>query len=66
VLAALGAEAIEVDDEPLPGVASGLVAGGLLSGRPIVLKPGAAGEERAVVELLDYLRRRAAAREATV
>jgi uncharacterized protein YgbK (DUF1537 family) len=63
VLAALGADAIDVDDEPLPGIAAGVVVGGELDGRPVVLKPGAAGDEEAVVRLLDYLERRAAALE---
>jgi uncharacterized protein YgbK (DUF1537 family) len=63
VLETLGAESIEIDDEPLPGLAAGLLSGGHLSGRPIAFKPGAAGHDEAVVELLGYLRRRAAAEE---
>jgi uncharacterized protein YgbK (DUF1537 family) len=59
VLEALGALAIEVDDEPLPGVASGLIVGGSLADRPVVLKPGAAGDDDAIVTLIRYLRRRA-------
>jgi uncharacterized protein YgbK (DUF1537 family) len=58
-LEALGAEGIDVDDEPLPGIAAGPVLGGILAGRPVVLKPGAAGDEGALVRLLDYLRGRA-------
>ena len=61
VLAAAGAEAVEADDEPLAGMAAGVVVGGELAGRPVVLKPGAAGDREAVVRLLQYLRRRAAA-----
>jgi len=64
VLEALGAEAVEVDEEPLPGIAAGLIVGGELDGHPIALKPGAAGGEQAVVQLLDYLGRRAGAVEA--
>ena len=63
VLAALGAEAVEVDDEPLPGIAGGTIVGGEMDGRPVVLKPGAAGDEGAVLRLLRYLGRRAAALE---
>ncbi|MCJ7822016.1 MAG: four-carbon acid sugar kinase family protein [Armatimonadetes bacterium] len=63
VLAALGAEAVEVDDEPLPGIAGGTIVGGEMDGRPVVLKPGAAGDEGAVLGLLRYLGRRAAALE---
>ena len=59
VLAALHADAIDVDDEPLPGTAAGLVVGGHFTGRPVVLKPGAAGDESAVVALLEYLSSRA-------
>ncbi len=63
VLAALGAEAVEVDDEPQPGIAAGIIVGGEMDGRPVVLKPGAAGDEEAVVGLLRYLERRAAGLE---
>ena len=63
VLSALKAEAIEVDDQPLPGIAAGLVVAGEFAGRPVVLKPGAAGEEQAVAQLFAYLGRRAAALE---
>jgi len=59
VLEALGTEAVEVDDEPLPGIAAGLAVGGELSRRPLVLKPGAAGDEQAIVQLVEYLGRRA-------
>jgi uncharacterized protein YgbK (DUF1537 family) len=55
VLTALGARAIAVDDEPLPGIAAGLAMGGELEGHPLVLKPGAAGGREALVELLRYL-----------
>ena len=61
VLAALNADAVDVDDEPLPGTAAGLVVGGHFAGRPVVLKPGVAGDESAVVALLDYLGLRAGA-----
>ncbi len=63
VLGVLTAHAIEVDEEPLPGIAAGLVVGGEFAGRPIALKPGAAGRKEAVAELLRYLARRAAAVE---
>jgi uncharacterized protein YgbK (DUF1537 family) len=63
VLSALGARALEIDEEPLPGTAAGLVLSGHLAGHPVVLKPGAAGDRRAVVDLLAYLRRRAGAME---
>ncbi len=58
VLGVLGTHAVEVDDEPLPGIAAGLAAGGEFGGQPVVLKPGAAGGESAVAELLNYLGRR--------
>jgi uncharacterized protein YgbK (DUF1537 family) len=61
VLEALGTEAVEIEDEPLPGMAAGLAVNGDLAGRPVALKPGAAGDEQAVVQLLDYLGRRASA-----
>jgi uncharacterized protein YgbK (DUF1537 family) len=63
VLGALTARLIEVDDEPLPGIAAGMVVGGDFAGLPVVLKPGAAGEKDTVAELLQYLGRRVAARE---
>jgi len=63
VLGVLGAHAIEVDGAPLPGIAAGLVVGGDLAGRPVALKPGAAGEKEAAAEMLRYLGRRAAALE---
>ncbi len=59
VLHALGAQAVDVDDEPLPGIGAGVIVGGRLSGRPVVFKAGAAGDEGAVANLLRYLRRRA-------
>jgi uncharacterized protein YgbK (DUF1537 family) len=46
---------LEIDDEPLPGIAGGLIVGGQLAGHPLALKPGAAGAETAIVQLLDYL-----------
>ncbi len=64
VLTALGARAIEVDEEPLPGIGAGLVVAGHFDGRPVVLKPGAAGDTNAVAELIHYLRGRSGAREA--
>ncbi len=64
VLTTLATDRIEVDDEPLPGIAAGIAVGGDLDGRPIVLKPGAAGDERAVAQIIHYLGRRAAALEA--
>jgi len=63
VLGALGTDAIMIDDEPLPGIAAGLAAGGELDTLPLVLKPGAAGDEEAVVRLFAYLGQRAAAQE---
>jgi len=58
VLEAVGAEALEIDDEPLSGIAGGSVIGGHLAGHPVVLKPGAAGAETAIVQILDYLSHR--------
>ena len=58
VLEALGVEALGIDDEPIPGIAGGLIVGGQLAGRPVALKPGAAGAETAIVQLLDYLSHR--------
>jgi len=66
VLATLDVRAINVDDEPLPGIAAGVAVGGELDGRPVVLKPGAAGGESAVAELVRYLGRRALALEGQV
>jgi uncharacterized protein YgbK (DUF1537 family) len=63
VLGMLSVRALEIDDEPQPGIAAGLVVGGDLDGRPIALKPGAAGGKGAAAELLRYLGRRAAAGE---
>ena len=58
VLETVGAEALEIDDEPLPGIAGGSVIGGHLAGIRVVLKPGAAGVETAVVQILGYLSHR--------
>jgi uncharacterized protein YgbK (DUF1537 family) len=63
VLGVLGAHALEVDDAPQPGLAAGRVVGGGFAGRPVALKPGAAGGKEAVTELLRDLSRRAAERE---
>lgn len=63
VLAALGAYAVDADDQPLPGIAAGVMLGGELGGQPVVLKPGAAGDEDAISALLGYLRQRAAVLE---
>jgi len=63
VLSCLGARAIQIDEEPLPGIAAGVAIGGHFAGRPLVLKPGAAGDEAALVRLIRYLRRRGASRE---
>jgi uncharacterized protein YgbK (DUF1537 family) len=65
-MVALGVRVVEVDNEPLPGIAAGIAVGGELDGRPVVLKPGAAGGESAVAELLHYLGRRAFALEGRV
>jgi uncharacterized protein YgbK (DUF1537 family) len=59
VLGALGATALDIDDEPLPGLAAGLVVGGELDQRPVALKPGAAGGPEAVTALMWYLGKRA-------
>lgn len=61
VLEALGTRAVEVEEEPLTGTAGGVTVGGHYGGHPVALKPGAAGGEEAIVELLSYLGRRAAA-----
>jgi uncharacterized protein YgbK (DUF1537 family) len=61
-LEALGAEALEIDDEPLPGIAGGSIIGGHLAGHAVVLKPGAAGAETAIVQILDYLSHRRTAK----
>ncbi len=61
VLGVLGTRALEIDDEPCTGIAAGIISGGDLAGRPVVLKPGAAGKAGTVVELLGYLGRRAGA-----
>ncbi len=60
VLEALAVEAIEVDDGPETGMAAGVLVGGHLAGRPVALKPGAAGGEDVIVSLLEYLQRRVA------
>jgi uncharacterized protein YgbK (DUF1537 family) len=59
VLGARGATALDIDDEPLPGLAAGLVVGGELDQRPVALKPGAAGGPEAVTALMWYLGKRA-------
>jgi uncharacterized protein YgbK (DUF1537 family) len=59
VLDALGATAVDIDDEPLPGLAAGLIVGGELDRRPVALKPGAAGGPEAVTVLMWYLGKRA-------
>jgi uncharacterized protein YgbK (DUF1537 family) len=58
VLVTLGVSAIQIDAEPLPGIAAGVTMGGHFAGRPVVLKPGAAGDETAVISLIRYLRHR--------
>jgi len=58
VLVTLGVSAIQIDAEPLPGIAAGVTMGGHFSGRPVVLKPGAAGDETALITLIRYLRHR--------
>jgi uncharacterized protein YgbK (DUF1537 family) len=60
VLSTLGAHVLEVDDEPLPGVAA---VEGHADGLPVVLKPGAAGNTDALGQLIRYARGRAAGRE---
>ena len=60
VLEALAVEAIEVDDEPEIGVAAGALVGGHLAGRPVALKPGAAGGKDVIASLLEYLQHRVA------
>ncbi len=61
VLGVLGAHGVEIDDEPYPGIAAGLITRGDLADRPVVLKPGAAGHPAALVDLMHYLGRRSAA-----
>jgi len=58
VLVTLGVSAIQVEAEPLPGIAAGVTVGGHFAGRPVVLKPGAAGDETALISLIRYLRHR--------
>jgi len=65
VLVTLGVSAIQIDAEPLPGVAAGVTVGGHFAGRPVVLKPGAAGDETAIISLIRYLRHRGVPEEQT-
>jgi len=58
VLVTLGTVAIQIDAEPLPGIAAGVTMGGHFAERPVVLKPGAAGEETSLIFLIRYLRHR--------
>jgi len=58
VLVTLGTVAIQIDAEPLPGIAAGVTMGGHFAGRPVVLKPGAAGDETSLISLIRYLRHR--------
>ena len=58
VLSTLGAHVVEVDDEPLPGVAAGVAIEGHADGVPVVLKPGAAGNRDALCQLIRYARGR--------
>jgi len=65
VLVTLGMSAIQIDAEPLPGIAAGVTVGGHFAGRPVVLKPGAAGDETALISLIRYLRHRGVPEEQT-
>ncbi len=60
VLSTLGAYVIEIDGEPLPGMAAGAIIEGHAAGLPVILKPGAAGGRDALVQLIRYARGRAA------
>ena len=50
VLDQLGATAIRLEKEIVPGLVRGTVVGGTLAGLPVGTKPGAFGDERALVE----------------
>jgi D-threonate/D-erythronate kinase len=54
-LRALGAAGIVLHAEPLPGVPSGVVHGGLLDGVSIVTKAGAFGHDDVIVDVIDHL-----------
>ncbi len=49
---------IEIDDEVLPGIPSGVVLGGEYEGLRIVTKAGSFGEEGALVESVRFLKRK--------
>ena len=52
---ALGAEALAIEHEVQPGVPGGRLAGGAADGLRVVTKAGGFGDERALVDALDYL-----------
>ncbi len=62
VLGVLGATGVEIDDEPYPGIGAGLITRGDMADHPVVLQPSAAGHAAALVDLMQYLERRAGAR----
>lgn len=55
VLSAIGAAGIVLRDEPLPGVPSGTIDGGVLDGIAIASKAGAFGREDTLAKIMDYL-----------
>ena len=55
VLTALGARAIDLVDEVLPGMPVGLAVGGRLDGRPVVTKAGGFGPPDALAVALRFL-----------
>lgn len=62
VCIAIKAEVINIDDEVLPGIPSGIIVGGRQEGLRIVTKAGSFGEETALVDSVLFLKRRAESR----
>jgi uncharacterized protein YgbK (DUF1537 family) len=54
-LRAVGAAGIVMHDQPFPGVPAGTVDGGLLDGVRVVTKAGAFGDQRILIDVIDYL-----------
>jgi uncharacterized protein YgbK (DUF1537 family) len=65
VLGALEGHGIELDEEILPGMPAGRIAGGQLGGVRVITKAGGFGPPNALVRARDYLRGGAAPNEET-
>lgn len=54
-LRAVGAAGIVMHDQPFPGIPAGTVDGGLVDGVRVVTKAGAFGNQKILVDVIDYL-----------